>query len=92
MLLVTAERITAKVTSPADKGAYKTSTIDPSIFLIINEEAEWEKACCITCIAINPGAKKLMNETPSMSPLSLPMAKDNTDKKSNNLLLINAHF
>ena len=31
-------------------------------------------------IAINPGARKLMNEYPRTSPLLFPSAKDNTDK------------
>ena len=33
-------------------------------------------------MAIKPGAKKLINETPKTSPLSLPIARDNTSKKS----------
>ena len=80
ILLVTADKIIAIVTSPGDKGAYNMSTIEPSIFLIIKDDAECEKACCITCIAINPGARKFINETPKIFPLSLPMAKDKTDK------------
>ena len=40
ILLVTAERIIADVTSTAERGAYKRSTIEPSIFFIINEDAE----------------------------------------------------
>ena len=32
------------------------------------------------CIAIKPGARKTINGTPKTSPLSLPIAKDNTDR------------
>ncbi len=81
-LLVTAARVTANVTSAADKGAYKISTIFPCIFQIINEDAEWEKDCWITCITTNPGAKKLIKGTPKTLPLSVPMANDKTNKKS----------
>ena len=44
-LLVIAAKLTANVTSPADRGAYKISTIFPCIFPIMKEEEEWEKAC-----------------------------------------------
>ena len=44
-LLVTEAKVTAKVTSAAERGAYKISTIFPCIFPIIKEEEEWEKAC-----------------------------------------------
>ena len=54
----------------------------PWIFPIIKEEEEWEKDCCITCIAIKPGARKIINGTPSTFPLSDPIARDNTSKKS----------
>ena len=54
----------------------------PCIFPIINDEEEWEKDCWITCIEINPGAKKVIKGTPRTSPLSVPMAKDNTSKNS----------
>ena len=82
MLLVTAASITAKVTSAADKGAYKISTIFPCIFPIIKDEAEWEKDCWITCMAIKPGAKKLIKGTPKTLSLSFPNAKDKTSRKS----------
>ena len=36
----------------------------------------------MTCIEINPGAKKVMKDTPRISPLSAPMARDKTSKKS----------
>ena len=81
-LLVTAANIIAKVTSAAERGASKVSMILPCIFPIINEEDEWEKPCWIIDIAIRPGAKKLMNGKPNTSPLSFPIAKDKTDKKS----------
>ena len=32
----------------------------PCIFPIIKDEDEWEKDCCITCMAIKPGAKKFI--------------------------------
>ena len=35
------------------------------------------------CIEINPGAKKVINETPNTSPLSAPIAKDKTNKNNN---------
>ena len=81
--LVTAAKDTAMVTSAADKGAYRRSTIFPCIFEIIKEDDECEKDCWITCIEINPGAKKVIKETPSTSPLSVPKAKDRTSKNSN---------
>ena len=34
-------------------------------------------------MATKPGAKKLMNGTPKTLPLSVPMANDNTNRKSN---------
>ena len=83
MLLVTDASVIAIVTSPADNGAYKISTIFPCTFPIIKEEEEWEKDCWITCIAIKPGAKKLIKGTPKTFPLSVPMANDKTNKKSN---------
>ena len=54
----------------------------PCIFPIIKEDDEWENDCCIICIEINPGAKKVIKGTPSTSPLSAPIAKDKTSKKS----------
>ena len=80
--LVTEANETAMVTSAADKGAYKRSTIFPWIFPIIKEDDEWEKDCWITCIEINPGAKNVIKDTPRISPLSAPIAKDKTNKKS----------
>ena len=81
-LLVTAARATEIVTSVADKGAYNRSTIFPWIFPIIKDDEEWENDCWITCIEINPGAKKFMNGTPRTSPLSVPIARDKTSRKS----------
>ena len=43
--LVTAAKDTAIVTSAADKGAYKRSTIFPCIFEIMKEDEECEKDC-----------------------------------------------
>ena len=79
-LLVAEARATAVVTSPADKGAYKISTIFPCIFPIIKDEEEWEKACWMTCIAIKPGAKKVINGKPKTSPLLFPIANDKTKR------------
>ena len=79
-LLVQAAKLVAKVTSPAGKGAYKTSTIFPCIFPIIIDEEEWEKACCITCIAIKPGAKNVIKGNPKTSPLSFPIASESTNQ------------
>ena len=61
ILLVTAAKIVANVTSPGDKGAYKTSTILPCILPIIIDEEVCEKACCIICIAISQGARNVIN-------------------------------
>ena len=77
-----AAKDTAIVTSAADNGAYRRSTIFPCIFEIIKEEEEWENDCCIICIAIKPGARKITNGTPSTFPLSDPIARDSTNKKS----------
>ena len=81
ILLVTAAKAIEIVTSAADRGAYKISTIFPWILAIINPDDEWENDCCITCIAISPGAKKLMNGIPSTLPLASPIAKESTNKK-----------
>ena len=48
----------------------------------MKDEDEWEKDCCMTCIEINPGAKKEIKGTPRTSPLSAPIAKDKTSKNS----------
>ena len=80
ILLVTAAKEIDKVTSAAESGAYKTSTILPCIFPIINDDEECEKDCWITCIAIRPGDKNSINETPSTVPLSFPIAKDKTSR------------
>ena len=79
-LLVQAAKLVAKVTSAAVKGAYKMSTIFPCILPIIIDEEEWEKACCITCIAIKPGAKNVIKGNPKTSPLSFPIASESTNK------------
>ena len=52
----------APVTSEGDKGAYSISTIFPCILPIIKVEDECENDCWIICIAISPGAKKLIKE------------------------------
>ena len=83
ILLVHAAKLMAKVISAAVNGAYKISTIFPWIFPIIMDEEEWENACCITCIAIKPGAKKVINGNPKTWPLSFPIAKERTNRKSN---------
>ena len=80
MLLVHDAKFVAKVISAADNGAYKISTIFPWIFPIIIEEEEWENPCCIICIAIRPGARKLIKGKPKTSPLSFPIAKESTSK------------
>ena len=81
-LLVAAAKIIDKVTSLGDKGAYSISTIFPCIFPIIIEDEEWEKACCIICIQISPGARKVIKGTPKTSPLSFPIASDKTSKNN----------
>ena len=74
ILLVQAAKFIAKVISADVNGAYKISTIFPWIFPIIIEEDECEKACCITCIEITPGARKFIKGKPKTSPLSDPIA------------------
>ena len=85
-LLVHAAKIIAVVTSPAERGAYKISTIFPCMFPIIIDEDEWENACWIICIAINPGARKLINVTPNTFPLSSPIAKERTSKNNKEVI------
>ena len=46
----------------------------------MKDEDECENDCCITCIAIKPGAKNIIKGTPRTSPLSVPIAKDKTNK------------
>ena len=53
---------------------------DVDFYLHCWKDEEWEKDCWITCIAINPGAKNIINGTPSTSPLSAPIANDKTNK------------
>ena len=36
----------------------------------------------VNCIAISPGARNVINGNPNAPPLSLPMAKESTIKKS----------
>ena len=81
-LLVIAANVTASVTSAGESGACKISTIFFWIFPIIKDEEEWENDCWIICIAIKPGARKLINEVPKTSPLSFPMAKFKTAKNN----------
>ena len=45
MLRVQAAKFIAKVISPSERGAYKTSTILPCILPIMIDEEECEKAC-----------------------------------------------
>ena len=54
----------------------------PCIFPIIKDDTEWEKLCWIMDIIIRPGAKKFIKEKPNTSPLSLPSAKESTDKNN----------
>ena len=77
-----AANVTAIVTSVGERGAYKISTILPWIFPIIKDDEECEKACWIICIAINPGARKLINEKPSISDLLLPIATERTNRNN----------
>ena len=58
------------------------STMFPWILPIMKEEDECENDCCIICIDIRPGAKKVTKGTPNTSPLSVPIASDKTNKKS----------
>ena len=55
----------------------------PCILPIIKDEEEWEKDCCITCIAINPGARKTTKGNPSISDLTFPNATDKTRRNNN---------
>ena len=80
--LVIEAKITANVTSADDNGAPMRSTKFPITFPIKSEEDECEKACCITCIAIKPGARNSINVTPKTFGLSSPKAKDITKRKS----------
>ena len=75
-----AAKFVARVISPAVNGAYKISTMLPWIFPIIIDDEEWEKACCITCIAIRPGARKVIKGKPKTSPLSDPIANERTSR------------
>jgi len=77
----------AMVISAAVKGAYSISQSVFCILPIIIEDEECEKACCIIAdIQISPGAKKVINEKPKTSPLSLPIANDRTNKKSKEVI------
>ena len=78
--LVTEAKIIAKVTSAADNGLPIKSTILPMTLPINIDDEECEKACCITCIDMSPGAKKLTNGRPNTRPLSSPQAIDITIK------------
>ena len=60
-LLVTAANIIESVTSLAERGANNMSTILPWIFPIMIDDDECENACWMICIAIKPGAKKVIN-------------------------------
>ena len=59
--LVIPPPIKATVTSIADSGGYKISTMFPWILEIIKEELVFANEFCIICIAINPGTKKIVN-------------------------------
>ena len=87
MLRVHAARFVANVISMAVSGAYKISTILPCILPIIIDDDECENDCCITCIAINPGARKLINENPKTSPLSFPIANERTNKNKSEVTI-----
>jgi hypothetical protein len=45
-------------------------------------DAEWLKEPPMICIAINPGARKLINGTPSIFALVLPIARDKTKRNN----------
>ena len=81
-LLVTAAKMIENETSIADSGAYNISTIFPCIFEIIKELVECEKLWSIIDWTIKPGARKTIKGCPRTSPLWLPSARLNTDKKS----------
>ena len=81
-----AARTVASVTSAAVKGAEIVSMIVPCIFPIIIDEEECENDCCITCMAINPGARKLIKFTPKTLPLSLPIANERTSKNNKDVI------
>ena len=78
--LVTDAKTIANVTSAEDKGLPLKSTMFPITLPINIDEEECEKACCITCIDISPGAKNSINGKPKTSPLSSPQATDMTIK------------
>ena len=80
-------RIKAKVTSPADKGGNKISTILPCILEIIKDDEVLANAFCMICIAIKPGTKKVVNLCPSTSVLSEPIANVNTVKNNNKVTM-----
>ena len=86
MLRVHAARFVANVISIAVNGAYKISTILPCIFPIIIDDDECENDCWITCMAISPGARKLINENPKTSPLSFPIASERTIKNNSEVI------
>ena len=81
--LVTDAKIIDKLTSPAERGAPIKSTILPITLPISKEDEEWENACWIICIAINPGAKNSIYGTHKTLGLSLPIAKEITNKNNN---------
>ena len=80
-LLVIEAKIIDIVTSVGESGAAIISTMLPIIFPIKIEDDECENACWITCIAIKPGARKLIKGTPNTLALSSPRAKEITNKK-----------
>ena len=84
--LVTDAKTIDVITSVADKGAPIISTMLPITFPIKSDDEEWEKACCITCIAIKPGAKNSVKLTPKTPSLLSPIARDITSK--NNIAVI----
>ena len=77
----------ATVTSSADRGGYKRSTMLPCILEMTNEDDVLAKEFCIICITIKPGTKKIVYLYPRTSALPFPIAKLNTPKKRRNVTI-----
>ena len=86
-LLVQAAKITASVTSAADKGAETTSPIVFIIFPIIIDEEVCEKLACKMDIEIKPGHKKVIKGTPKISPLYSEMEIFKTDQNKSVVII-----